>query len=339
MVTATAPKVTLIVAMRNEARHIEACLASIVAQRYDPSRLEVLVYDGGSDDGSTDLARRFTDRHAGWRLIPNPRGIQAAGWNAGIGEASGDIIGIVSGHAELAPTYVTAAVEALRRSGADMVGGPVRAVGVGRMGQAVAVATSTPFGVGGAGHHYATEARTVDTVFMGLCWADTYRRFPFDERFVRNQDDELSYRLLDAGGTIVCDPTIESRYWARASLADLWRQYFAYGRWKVQVLRAHPRQARARHLAPATLCVILGGGALAAALVPALWPPVAFTAATYAAAVTAAAVVYGRSGGPAFVAALMATYPTLHLAYGGGMLRGIVDLRPDQQSQAGVKNR
>ena len=41
----------------------------------------------------------------------------------------------------------------------------------------------------------------------------------------------------------------------------------------------------------------------------------------------------------AFMAALMATYPTLHLAYGGGMLRGIVDLRPDQQSQAGVKNR
>ena len=95
---------------------------------------------------------------------------------------------------------------------ADMVGGPVRAVADSAIGAAIAIATSTPYGVGGARHHYLTEPAYVDTVFMGVARRETWLRYPFDEEFVRNQDDELSYRLLDDGGRILCDPAIESTY-------------------------------------------------------------------------------------------------------------------------------
>ena len=325
--TQATPLVTLVVAMRNEAAYIERCLASIAAQNHPPGLLEVLIYDGESNDGSAALAEVYAAGREGWAVRSNPRRIQAAAWNAGIAAAHGEIVGIVSGHAELAPSYVSAAVGALERTGADMVGGPVHAIGDGVVGDAIAIATSTPFGVGGARHHYAVEAEDVDTVFMGLCRRETYVRFPFNETMVRNQDDELSYRLLDAGGRIVCDPAIRSVYRNRSSLTGLWRQYFDYGRWKVLVLRVHPGQVRPRHLMPVVLVTTLAAGA---ALAPMSRPARALLIAElgiYAAATGAAAARYGSARPRRTVALLAAVYPVLHFSYGTGMLRGFWQFR------------
>ncbi len=318
--------VTLVVAMRNEAASIEPCLASIAAQDHPAGRLEVLIYDGESEDGSAALAEAFAAGREGWSVRPNPRRIQAAAWNAGIASARGDVVGIVSGHAELAPSYVSAAIAALERTGADMVGGPVQAIGDGAVGEAIAIATSTPFGVGGARHHYLAEAEEVDTVFMGLCRRETYRRFSFDETMVRNQDDELSYRLLDAGGRIVCDPAIQSVYRNRSSLRGLWRQYFDYGRWKVLVMRAHPRQVRARHLAPIALVATLAGGAVLAPVSRTVRALLVVELGLYAAALAAACARYG-SGRVQTAGLLAVVYPVLHISYGSGMLRGLWQFR------------
>ena len=50
------PIVSLLVAMRNEERHIGKTLESIFAQDYPSHRLEVRVYDGDSTDGSREIA-------------------------------------------------------------------------------------------------------------------------------------------------------------------------------------------------------------------------------------------------------------------------------------------
>lgn len=315
---------TLVVAVYNEAARIEACLESLARQDYPADRLEVLIYDGGSTDGSPALARRIARDHPTWSVHHNARRFQASAWNRGIEAASGDIIGIVSGHAELAPTYVSAVVAALTTTGADMVGGPVRAIGEGTIGRAAAVAMSTPFGVGGARHHYLTERAEVDTVFMGACRRDTYRRFPFDESMVRNQDDELSYRLLDAGGRILCDPAIQSSYRNRSTLAGLWRQYHDYGRWKIPVLRRHPRRMRVRHLAPAALVATVGVGLALGTVLPAARSATALVATAYVAAASGAAIRYRDRARPASAMALLAVYPTMHVAYGAGMIEGVV---------------
>ena len=263
----------------------------------------------------------------GWAVMTNPRRVQAAAWNSGIAIATGDIVGIVSGHAVLAPDYVRRAAEAIEATGADMVGGPVNAVGGGPIGEAVSIAISTPFGVGGARHHYATERTEVDTVFMGLARRETYQRFPFDESMVRNQDDELSYRLLDAGGRIVCDPAIVSAYTSRATLEGLWTQYFDYGRWKVRVIQAHPRQVRVRHLVPIGLVGAFGVAGLAAVVSDAGRRLLALLLIVYVGAIVAATLRYGRGRAAGIMAALAAAYPTMHLSYGVGMLKGLWQFR------------
>ena len=61
--------VSLLVAMRNEERHIARTLESIFAQDYPADRLEVRVYDGDSTDRSRAIAEELcADAPAGHRL-------------------------------------------------------------------------------------------------------------------------------------------------------------------------------------------------------------------------------------------------------------------------------
>jgi succinoglycan biosynthesis protein ExoA len=318
-------KVSLLVAMRNEAGHIERCLASIFAQDYPDHFLEVLVMDGQSTDDSRQIVEHLSSVRPNCYVLPNPKITQAAGWNLGIQAAQGDIIGIVSAHTELAPDYVSTAVKTLQRIGADMVGGPMRADSHERVGQAIALATSTPFGVGGARFHYIEREQEVDTVYMGLCWRAVYQRIGgFDEEMVRDQDDELSYRLLAQGGRIFCDPAIRSCYSNRSTFRSLWKQYFQYGYWKVRVMQKHRRQMRLRQFVPPTFVTALLGSALLAPFsVLGHWLLVS-VAGSYALANLAASVWAGRKGGLQHLPLLPLSFASLHLSYGVGFLVGLV---------------
>jgi len=321
--TADRPMVSLLVAMRNEERFIGKTLESIFAQDYPAARIEVRVYDGDSTDRSLQIAETLCASRQLASVSRNPRITQAAGWNLGIDQARGDIVSIVSAHCELAPDYVSTAVETLERTGADMVGGLMRAIGEGNVGEAVAMATGSPFGVGNARFHFTSVEEEVDTVYMGFCRRETYQRLRFDEEMVRDQDDELSYRLLDEGGRIVCNPAIRSFYRNRSTFRSLWKQYYQYGYWKVRVMQKHHRQVRLRQLIPPAFAAALGGSALLAPVSPAARVGLAGILVVYGLSNIAASLAAGRSR-PRLLPYLPPTYATVHSAYGFGYLAGLL---------------
>ncbi len=326
------PVVTLVVAMRNEERHIVRCVESLLAQEYPADKLEVLFMDGNSTDRTRDLVRERIGTRKGFEVVGNPGQIQSIAWNLGIERARGELVGIVSGHSELAPDYVTQAVETLFRTGADLVGGPARAESETVVGEAIALAMSTWFGVGGAEFRYATAESVVDTVFMGVCKRSLYERIGgFDAEMVRNQDDELSYRLLEHGGKIVCNPQIKSVYRSRATLRSLWKQYFDYGRWKVRVMQKHRAQMRPRHFVPPVFVTTLG----LSALVP---PVLASLSALYAAATVAISLsIATRERRVDVLPYMPAAFAILHVGYGAGFLKGLFQFRDrwnDRESRA-----
>lgn len=316
------PVVTLIVAMRNEQRHVARCVASLLAQDYPHDRLEVLFMDGRSTDATREIVSAAIAERDGFELVDNPGVIQSIAWNLGIERARGDLVGIVSAHSELAPDYVSRCVETLLRTGADLVGGPARAESESVVGEAIALAMSTRFGVGGAEFRYATEESEVDTVFMGVCKRELYERIGgFDAEMVRNQDDELSYRLLEHGGRIVCNPAIRSVYRNRATLRSLWKQYFDYGRWKVRVMQKHPQQMRPRHFVPFVFVSTVG----ASMLVP---PAFLAISTTYGGATLAMSLaIAARTRRLDILPYLPAAFAILHVGYGIGFLKGLVQFR------------
>lgn len=319
------PRVSLLIAMRNESRHIRATLESVLMQDYPAELLEIIVADGQSTDDSCAIVRSIITHHPNCRLIDNPGRIQSCGWNLGIQQSSGDVITIVSAHCELAADYVATAVGTLLRTGAALVGGPMRASSSGPVGSAIALGTSSPFGVGGAQFHYATSEVEVDTVYQGFCWRELYAVLGgFDTEMVRNQDDELSFRIKAAGGRIVCNPAIRSRYHNRATFGSLFRQYYQYGFWKVRLMQKCASQMRARHFAPGLFVLGLIGLpwlALADVRLIAVW--LGYVA-LYAGAVTVATLAIAREQPLAVMRRVPLVFPILHLGYGLGFLKGLM---------------
>src|SRR2546425_3597622 len=63
------PIVTSVIPCRNEARYIGPCLESLIGCDYPKDRLEVLVCDGLSDDGTREIEIGRAARHSFIRLV------------------------------------------------------------------------------------------------------------------------------------------------------------------------------------------------------------------------------------------------------------------------------
>lgn len=304
--------------IRNEARHLEAAVDSILAQGYTGPFdicLAVAPSDDGTESLAADLARRYPQVH----VVANPAGITPAGLNAAIAATTGDIIVRVDGHAQLSPGYVVRAVHTLMRTGAVDVGGIQRADGVTPLEQAIAVAMTSPLGAGGARFHIGGAQGPVDTVYLGVFRRDALEAVGgFDETLIRNQDYELNIRLRAAGGVIWFDPELWVTYRPRSSLRALARQYGEYGAWKRFVLRRHPGSLKIRQaLPPLVTAAVLGG------IILAPWRRITLVAPIgYLVGVAAGAVATAGPRRPGLAVRLMAVLPTMHLSWGVGFFAG-----------------
>ena len=253
------PSVVIILPIRNESGFIEHGLRAILEQDY-PGEVEILIADGMSTDNTREIIDDFSARHPQLKIciLDNPREIVPTGINIALRKAKGEIVIRLDGHTTIAPDYVRQCVETLQRTHADNVGGKMNSIGSNPFGHAVALATSTPFGIGGGRFHYSDKEEWVDTVYMGAWPRRVFEKIGmFDEELVRDQDDEFNYRLRAYGGKIFLSPKIRSTYSVRSDLRTLWRQYFQYGFWKVRVLQKHPRQMCLRQFVPPVFVLAL----------------------------------------------------------------------------------
>lgn len=322
------PFVSVVMPIFNEAVFIERSLGAVLAQDYPANLMEVIVVDGGSTDGTRQTLEQFQKSDPRLVILTNPARIIPSALNIGIRHARGDLIVRVDGHTVIAPDYVRTCVEYLLRDDVDNVGGLMQPVGKTYFGRAIALATSSPFGIGNSKFHYSEKEQHVDTVYLGAYRRQVFDRIGlFDEEFLCNEDYELNYRLRAAGGRILCTPTIRSIYYCRESPIALWRQYFRYGFWKVRTLRKHPRSLQVRHLvAPTfvfgtTLLMVLG------LLFPWAWYLLAIEVALYLelAAIFALAKAI-KAGSPGLGPGVVAAFAILHLAWGTGFWAGLLRL-------------
>jgi succinoglycan biosynthesis protein ExoA len=321
----TEPFVSLVMAIRNEAPFIRKCMESILSQDYPADRMEVLVADGMSTDGTGDIVKSFQPRCPSLRLIENRGMITATGLNAAISSARGEIIVRMDGHSEMPLDYVRNCVATLQRTGAEHVGSGVLTIGKTVFGEAVAFAMSTPFGVGGSLFRTANREVWVDTVFLGGWRREIFERIGlFDEDVGCSDDDELNYRLLDHGGRILLSPPLRVTYYPRDNVKALVRQYFRYGFWKVRVMQKHPRQMRLSHFVPPAFAAALLGSALWSAWSGLGLAAFGVVAGAYLAANLGATLAAGLRDGWKHARFLPLIYASLHLSYGFGFLAGLV---------------
>lgn len=260
------PTVDIVIPCRNEKAYIQHCVDSVLKSQFPQGQLNIYVVDGDSKDGTTAIIRELESAHTQVHLISNPARVTPEALNLGIKAGNGDVVIILGAHAAVEPDFIQKNVDALTsHPDAACVGGVIDNQFENEDAEVIGAAMSSPFGVGNARFRTGGKAGYVDTVAFGA-----YRRSVldqiglFDEDLVRNQDDELNYRLLKFGYKIWFDPEIRSRYFVRASFRKLFKQYRQYGYWKVYVNVKHKQITTWRQLVPfAFVLYLFAGGVLA----------------------------------------------------------------------------
>jgi succinoglycan biosynthesis protein ExoA len=328
-----AARVSIIIACRNEIKHIHALLDSLLSQDMRDIPWEAIIADGMSDDGTREVLEEYCSRYPELHFISNPGRIVSTGLNTAIRAAGGEIILRMDAHTSYAPDYCRLCVETLERTGAENVGGPARTQALGVRNRAVAAAYHSSFSTGGAKFHDVDYEGWVDTLPYG-CWhkKTLVKLGLFDEALVRNQDDELNLRLTRSGGKIWQSPAIVSWYSPRPTLSSLFHQYFQYGFWKVAVIRKHRLPGSWRHVAPIALVlsnvVLLAAMAFTKAAGASQWFIVIAVmwlsmAAAYTIATLAASIMVARRHGWSILMYLPAVFATYHVSYGLGFAAGL----------------
>jgi succinoglycan biosynthesis protein ExoA len=310
--------------VRNERSYIERSLRAVIGQDYPPELLEIIVADGMSTDGTHELLRSALGECSRMKLLENVRRTAPCALNLATAASRGDVIIRVDGHCEVAPDYVSRCVNHLVGGDVDGVGGTLVTVGETGRARAIAAAMSSSFGVGGAAFRTAGRVDMLaDTVpFPAYTRRIVEAAGPYDERFTKNQDDEYNYRIRKIGGRLLLASDVHSRYYSRANLRSLAKQYFGYGLYKPWVFWKHPRQMKLRQFIPGAFvaCLIV----LAALSVVWQWSRWSLLAvlATYAAASLTASLRAAARTDWRHLPVLPIAFAALHFCYGAGFLVG-----------------
>jgi glycosyltransferase involved in cell wall biosynthesis len=313
------PSVSVIIPVRDAEVLLPTCLEAVEAQTASPAAIIVVV--APSTDATQAAAAGAARTDSRIHLLSNPAGDRGSALNRALATIETDAVAMVDAQSVLAPDYLEQSLKALHATGADVVGGAMRPIGRTWVGRAMAVALTSPFGVGDSQFHFAGEARRVDSVYLGVYRTSVFARVGgYNPALLRTEDDDLNARILDSGGAIWLDPAIQSTYRCRESLGAIWRQYHGYGYWKVALATIRLSALRPRHLIPAAFAVALIGSAGVSAL---WWRPAfpilvgSYAVAAILATATARGPIRARLAMPLVAA-------TMHLAYGTGTLRGLV---------------
>lgn len=224
------PSVSVVVAAYDAASTLGDCLRSLAALDYPKDRLEILVVDNASRDDTVAVARGFAPAAT---LLTETRRGAAAARNRGLAAARGAVVAFTDADCVVEPDWLVALVPALRDPTVGVAGGRIlalrpcnriAALGEGLHDHAAAMASLPPYAIT---MNWASPKRVLDQVGR------------FDESFLRCQDVDLAYRIVQAGYRLAYVDAAVVRHRNRSTLRGLLREARMHGQGAVAVRRVH----------------------------------------------------------------------------------------------------
>lgn len=319
--------ISVICPIYNEEKYIGKCIESIMQQDYPKEDMEVLFVDGMSTDKTRSIISEYLPRCPYLRIIDNPHRIVPYAMNKGIEESKGDVIIRIDAHTSYERNYFSALVSRLYELDADDVGAVCKTDVLNKTPKTLAIreVLSNKFGVGNSVFRTGVDkVMEVDTVPFG-CWRrEVFDKYGlYDTRLVRNQDIELSKRILRGGGKIFIVPDTFCTYYARETYRALSRNNYQNGKWNILTVY-YTKQFNSlslRHFVPMVFVLSLILPLLASIIwLPLIWIAVASLSA-YFLALTAICIKLSVNKRLNIIF-LLCSFFVLHLSYGCGSLAG-----------------
>lgn len=229
-------------ALRHDAL-LDTMLATVASQNLPADvTLEVVVALG------EESARPIAVDGLDVRVVANPTKSIPAGLNKAIAASSGEFVIRVDARCDLPVDYVATILEWLAKPEVGCVGGAQLVTDPGLAGETYAVAFNSPL-LGPSAYRYSRTTGPTESPYLGAWRRDVLVELGgFDERLLRNQDNELASRVHASGRGAIFDATLVVGYRADRTWRGLARHHQEFGRWRARQSRAGQQGVSARQL-------------------------------------------------------------------------------------------
>ena len=305
-------KVSVVIPTLNSAATLEKCLASI---RRNKTRFpyEIIVVDGGSTDGTVEIARKYADKV----LIEDAR-FPKINRNKGVRAAEGEVICFTDSDCVVPENWIDGLVDALLRLSRK----DEKVVGVGGgnvplledpslMELAIARVMRSPLMAFRARNVavYEDERQVIHNPSLNAaCFKWAFEEVGgFDEEHGHGGTDlSLDAKLTERGYKLYYIPNVLVYHKHRSTWRGFVKQMYAYGRGRIRVGRKYRRYLQFHHYGPIFLCLM--------ALSPLAFIPLGMSLAN-------AAYVSLKERNPLLFFPVLILTMTFYLAYGAGEIR------------------
>lgn len=322
--------VSVCVVAYNEEKVIVNLLNDIKSQDYPHDKIEVLLIDSMSSDGTRKIMEDFCKNTEGFRRIvvyENPKKSLAPGCNVALKHYEGDAIVRIDAHASIPKDFIQKNVAVLK-SGESVSGGqrPNIIDEKTPWKETLLMAEQSMFGSSTASYRRSKKRSYVKSIFHGVYRREVYDKVGmYNEKLGRTEDNEMSYRIRKAGYRICYSPDIISYQHTRSSLKGMLKQKYGNGYWIALTLKVCPKCFSIFHFVPlAFVTAIIVTTVLAAAHIPVFSILMWSAYWTLAIIMTAMAVKGKKKCWQQLLLPFL--FFSLHVSYGVGSLVGIIKL-------------
>lgn len=319
-------KISFIVVAYNAEKCLGALLGDVASQTIPKEWIELLLVNSASTDKTPAIMREFA-KAAPFEvvLLENPRRWLASGINVALAAATGDCVVRLDAHARIPADFLEKNLRALK-AGEDIVGGAVLSGEPrGAWENVLRTVDTSRFCGGAAPFRNSGGERYVDTLAYALYRREVYTRVGlYDERLRRTEDNDMHYRMRQAGYQFFFSPDIVSYHAARSTLRGQFRQKWGNGYWIGRTMHIQPHCFAPRHLIPAAFVLALAACLL---LIPVTPLPLVLLALVYGAADLVFAfsgALHQQEGRLLGLIALPFLFPAVHVVYGAATLAGLL---------------
>jgi glycosyltransferase involved in cell wall biosynthesis len=314
--------ISIVILALNESIFIRGILDNVLEQ--DGLVKEIIVADAGSTDGTLAIVNEFQQMHNNVRVFNNTERYVSKALNAVVPECKGQYIAILGAHAIYPPHYIQTAVSFLQQHPEySIVGGPLDHDATSVTGKSIAYCMSSLFGMGDSTFRTQHDDQETDTAPFPVYRKDVFTQLNgYDNRLIRNQDEDFHYRAVQKGFRIFMLSQLKSTYFVRESYKELIRQFFYYGYFKPLVMKKNKQSVKLRHLVPLFFVLYLLM-AIALLITNTVNPLIVVFPLMFYAVIDIIFSFPLKNTNPVILLLNVMTFPLMHISYGTGTLFGL----------------